>query len=108
LAQRIAAEDIIGRIDDAGAKLVITADGGYRKGKVSPLKPAVDMALADRNGSGPQESVEHVLVVKRGGNAIDWTEGRDIWWDKRPQDLLERRRMDEGRVTQPPYVYGLD
>ena len=35
-------------------------------------------------------------------------EGRDIWWDKRPQDLQDGRRMDEGRVTQPPYVYGLD
>ena len=35
-------------------------------------------------------------------------EGRDIWWDKTPQDLQDRRRMDEGRVTQPPYVYGLD
>jgi len=35
-------------------------------------------------------------------------EGRDIWWDKTPQDLQDRRRMDEGRITQPPYVYGLD
>jgi acetyl-CoA synthetase len=74
------ADSLRARIDDAGAKLVITADGGYRKGKVSPLKPAVDMALADRNGSGPQETVEHVLVVRRGGNDVDWVEGRDIWW----------------------------
>ncbi|MFT4305615.1 MAG: acetate--CoA ligase [Microbacterium sp.] len=74
------ADSLRARIDDAGAKLVITADGGYRKGKVSPLKPAVDLALADRGGSGVQESVEHVLVVRRGGNDVDWTEGRDIWW----------------------------
>jgi acetyl-CoA synthetase len=74
------ADSLRARIDDAGAKLVITADGGYRKGKVSPLKPAVDMALADRNGSGVQETVENVLVVRRGGNAVNWTEGRDIWW----------------------------
>lgn len=74
------ADSLRSRIDDAGAKLVITADGGYRKGKVSPLKPAVDLALADRNGSGLQETVEHVLVVKRGGNDVEWTEGRDIWW----------------------------
>lgn len=74
------ADSLRARIDDAGAKLVITADGGYRKGKVSPLKPAVDMALGDRNGSGVQETVEHVLVVKRGGNEVDWTDGRDIWW----------------------------
>ncbi|AZC15298.1 acetate--CoA ligase [Microbacterium sp. ABRD28] len=74
------ADSLRARIDDAGAKLVITADGGYRKGKVSPLKPAVDMALADRNGSGPQETVENVLVVRRGGNDVDWVEGRDLWW----------------------------
>ena len=74
------ADSLRSRIDDAGAKLVITADGGYRKGKVSPLKPAVDLALADRNGAGVQASVEHVLVVRRGENPVDWVEGRDIWW----------------------------
>jgi acetyl-CoA synthetase len=74
------ADSLRSRIDDAGAKLVITADGGYRKGKVSPLKPAVDMALADRGGQGPQASVEHVLVVRRGGNDVEWQEGRDLWW----------------------------
>ncbi|SIT69625.1 acetate--CoA ligase [Microbacterium sp. RU33B] len=74
------ADSLRTRIDDAGAKVVITADGGYRKGKVSPLKPAVDLALSDRNGSGAQETVEHVIVVKRGGNAIDWVDGRDLWW----------------------------
>ncbi len=74
------ADSLRSRIDDAGARLVITADGGYRKGKVSPLKSAVDMALGDRNGSGLQETVEHVLVVRRGENAVEWTEGRDIWW----------------------------
>jgi len=74
------ADSLRARIDDAGAKLVITADGGWRKGKVSPLKPAVDQALADRNGAGEQETVEHVLVVKRGGNEVDWSDGRDLWW----------------------------
>ncbi|MEX0150899.1 acetate--CoA ligase [Microbacterium sp. LMI1-1-1.1] len=74
------ADSLRARIDDAGAKLVITADGGWRKGKVSPLKPAVDQALADRNGSGVQETVEHVLVVRRGENEVEWNDGRDIWW----------------------------
>ena len=73
------ADSLRSRIDDAGAKLVITADGGYRKGRVSPLKPAVDQALGDR-GEGLQESVEHVLVVRRTDNEISWAEGRDIWW----------------------------
>ncbi|KAJ1680494.1 hypothetical protein LUZ63_024284 [Rhynchospora breviuscula] len=74
------ADSLRSRIDDAGARLVITADGGWRKGKVSPLKPAVDQALADRNGSGIQETVEHVLVVQRGENDVDWIDDRDIWW----------------------------
>lgn len=72
------AESLRARIDDAGARLVITADGGFRKGRVSPLKPTVDRALAlhpDR-----PSSVEHVLVVRRGRNEIDWVEGRDLWW----------------------------
>ena len=73
------ADSLRTRIDDAGAKLVITADGGYRKGKASPLKPAVDQALADR-GAGPQGTVEHVLVVRRTGNEVTWDAERDVWW----------------------------
>ncbi|MCM3614593.1 acetate--CoA ligase [Microbacterium enclense] len=74
------ADSLRARIDDAGAKVVITADGGWRKGKVSPLKPAVDQALADRDGSGIQETVEHVIVVQRGGNDVEWIDDRDLWW----------------------------
>ncbi len=69
------AEALHSRIEDAQAKLVITADGGYRKGAASALKPAVDDALA--KGSA---SVEHVLVVRRTGRDVAWTEGRDVWW----------------------------
>ncbi|HEU4947727.1 MAG TPA: AMP-binding protein, partial [Kribbella sp.] len=65
------------RIDDASAKLVITADGGYRRGAASALKPAVDEAL-EMSKSG---TVEHVLVVRRTGQDVAWTEGRDLWWD---------------------------
>ena len=70
------AESLRARIEDAEAKLVITADGGYRKGKVFPLKPTVDQALEG------ETSVEHVVVVKRGGNDVAWTDGRDLWWDE--------------------------
>ncbi|MFF1633448.1 acetate--CoA ligase [Leifsonia sp. NPDC058248] len=69
------AESLRSRIDDAEAKLVITADGGWRKGKVFPLKNAVDAAIASGDST-----VEHVLVVKRGENDVEWTEGRDLWW----------------------------
>ena len=69
------AEALRSRIEDAGAKLVITADGGYRRGAATALKPAVDEALA----KGPT-TIEHVLVVRRTGQDVAWTEGRDVWW----------------------------
>jgi acetyl-CoA synthetase len=67
------AQALIDRITDADAKVVITADGGYRRGSASALKPAVDEAVA----SCP--SVEHVLVVRRTGQEIAWG-ARDLWW----------------------------
>ncbi len=68
------ADALLSRIQDADAKLVITADGGFRKGAAFALKPAVDEAL---QGS---TNVKHVLVVKRTGQETAWVEGRDIWW----------------------------
>jgi len=62
------------RIKDCDAHVVITADGGYRRGNPSALKPAVDEALK----SCPD--VTKVLVVRRTGQDVDWTEGRDVWW----------------------------
>ncbi|WP_067977576.1 acetate--CoA ligase [Nocardia caishijiensis] len=66
------------RVDDAQARLVITTDGQWRRGKPAPLKEAVDEALA-ANGDVPS-SVEHVLVVRRVGTEVPWTDGRDLWW----------------------------
>jgi acetyl-CoA synthetase len=66
------------RIDDAQARLVITADGQWRRGTAAPLKEAVDQALAARDGV--LSSPEHVLVVRRTGTQVSWTEGRDLWW----------------------------
>jgi acetyl-CoA synthetase len=71
------AESLRSRINDAEAKLVVTADGGNRKGKVLPLKPAVDEAIAD----GTCPSVEHVIVLKRGGNEVAWNSKTDLWWE---------------------------
>lgn len=72
------AESLRARIDDAQAELVITADGGNRKGRVSALKPTVDDALALENGT--ELSVKRMLVVQRTGNDISMQEGRDLWW----------------------------
>jgi acetyl-CoA synthetase len=71
------ADSLRSRIDDASAKLVITADGGWRKGKVFPLKPTVDAAVEADGGAA---SVTNVLVVKRGNNEVEWNADRDIWW----------------------------
>ena len=68
------------RIADAEAKLLITADGQFRRGKPAPLKEAADQAVADAN------TIEHVLVVKRIGIDVPWTQGRDLWW----HDVVEQ------------------
>ncbi|WP_084038781.1 acetate--CoA ligase [Demequina sp. NBRC 110053] len=75
------AESLRQRIDDAEAKLVITADGGNRRGAHLALKPLVDEALApSESHPEPAASVEHVLTVRRTGQDTAWTEGRDLWW----------------------------
>ena len=70
------AEAIRDRVNDATCKGVITADGGWRRGRVIELKKAVDDAVAD----GACPTVENVVVYKRCENDIDWVEGRDVWW----------------------------
>jgi len=69
------ADALISRIQDADATLVITSDGGFRKGSAFPLKPVVDEALA-----AGKHNVKNVLVVKRTGQETQWSQGRDIWW----------------------------
>ncbi len=66
---------ITDRCDDASARMIITADAGYRRGAPSALKSNVDQALA--NGAA---TVEHVIVVDRCGTDVTMTEGRDLWW----------------------------
>ncbi len=66
------------RVEDCSAKVVITADGGYRRGAPSALKPAVDAALEKLGDASP---VEHVVVVRRTGQDTAIVEGRDRWWD---------------------------
>lgn len=75
------ADAIRSRVADAEARVVITADGQHRKGKVAPLKAAVDQAV-----SGEDSPVEHVLVVRRTGGDVDWSD-KDVWW----HDLVDRQ-----------------
>ncbi|MCW2622727.1 MAG: Acetyl-coenzyme synthetase, partial [Frankiales bacterium] len=92
------AQALVDRITDAAAKVVITADGGYRRGAVSALKPAVDEAAARCPG------VETVLVVRRTGQEVAWTDGRDRWWhevvDRQP-DTHEAQAFD---AEQPLFL----
>jgi acetyl-CoA synthetase len=75
------ADALLSRIQDADATLVITADGGFRKGAAFALKPLVDEALKG------ETNVANVLVVKRTGQETAWNKGRDIWW----HDLVDRQ-----------------
>src|SRR5262249_12248600 len=79
-----AAQALSDRILDCDARVVITADGGYRRGAPSALKPAVDEAVK----SCPD--VRSVLVVRRTGQDVEWNEGRDVWW----HDMVERQSTD--------------
>jgi acetyl-CoA synthetase len=78
------AQSLADRINDAEAKVLVTADGGYRRGEVFPLKPAADEAIAQTS------TIEHVVVVKRGGNEVEMVEGRDHWY----HDLIEHASAD--------------
>ena len=69
------AEALADRIRDSGARMVITADGGWRRGAIVPLKAQVDKALTHQD-----VDVDHVLVVRRTGGEFMWKPGRDHWW----------------------------
>jgi acetyl-CoA synthetase len=69
-----ATEALIDRLEDSGASLIITADGGWRRGKIVPLKPVVDEALTK------SPLVKTVIVLKRGGNDVTMQSSRDFWW----------------------------
>ena len=92
------AQALSDRILDCDARVVITADGGYRRGAPSALKPAVDEALQ----SCPD--VRSVLVVRRTGQDVDWTDGRDVWW----HDVVAAASADHEAVAfdaeHPLYV----
>ncbi len=93
------AESIRARVEDADAKLVITADGGWRKGKVFPLKHAVDTALA-----AAETSVEHVLVVRRGENDVEWDDARDLWWHEQMASASEEHEAQGFEAENPLFI----
>jgi acetyl-CoA synthetase len=94
------AESLRSRINDAEAKLVVTADGGHRKGKVLPLKPAVDEAISD----GACPSVEHVVVLKRGGNEVAWNSKTDVWWDDVVGSASDKHEAEGFESENPLFI----
>lgn len=95
------ADALATRINDADARVVITADGGYRRGKPSALKPAVDEALT-RPGT---ENVRSVLVVRRTGQEdVAWHEGRDVWWHEIVERQSDRHTPEAFEAEHPLFI----
>lgn len=76
---------ILDRIQDSKAKAIITADGGFRRGKIVPLKDNVDQALSSKEAS----SVKNVIVYQRTKEKVQWKEGRDVWWHEVIKDAKD-------------------
>jgi acetyl-CoA synthetase len=89
---------LITRIHDCDARVVITSDGGYRRGSPAALKPAVDEALEQC------PDVHHVLVVRRTGQEVDWTEGRDVWWHESVEKASGEHTPEAFDSEHPLYV----
>lgn len=90
------------RVVDCGVKVIITADGGYRRGSASALKPAVDEArakVADQGGS-----VEKVLVVKRTGQDVEWDDDVDVWWHDTVEQASTEHECEFFDSEHPLYV----
>jgi acetyl-CoA synthetase len=92
------ADALATRILDCDARVVITADGGWRKGAVTPLKPAVDEALERC------PDVRSVLVVRRTETEVGWTEGRDLWWHETVPEASATHEAEAFDAEQPLYV----
>ena len=86
------------RIQDAEVRVVITADGGYRRGAPSALKPAVDEAAAKTG------CIEHVVVVRRTGQEVDWTDGRDVWWHDVVDSASEQHAAQAHDSEHPLFI----
>ena len=92
------AQAIADRVNDIQAKVIVTADGGYRRGKIIALKEITDEALKRC------PSVEKVVVVKRTGEAIPWTEGRDVWLSSMLEDAESFVTPEPVESNHPLYI----
>lgn len=91
------------RVVDCGVKVIITADGGYRRGAASALKPAVDEARAKTKERDDHE-VEKVLVVRRTGQDVEWDEDVDVWWHDTVDQASTEHECEFFDSEHPLYV----
>jgi acetyl-CoA synthetase len=91
-------EALKGRILDCDCSLVITTDGQFRRGAPTPVKPAVDEAVKECAG------VEHVLVVRRTGEDVEWNPGRDVWWHDVVDQQADVHDAEAFDSEQPLYI----
>jgi acetyl-CoA synthetase len=91
-------DSIAGRINDCQSNYIITADEGVRGGKIIPLKKITDEALT----SCP--NVKKCIVVKRTGNKVDWTEGRDVSYDEIIRDASDKCEPEEMNAEDPLFI----
>ena len=93
------AESIKDRLADSGARFIVTADGGWRRGKIVPLKANVDAALKDGDGK-----VEGVIVLQRAKNAVDMKAGRDTWWHDETGKVSPEHTAEAFDSEQPLFI----
>ena len=89
---------LAGRIQDQDATLVITADGGFRRGAPNALKPTVDEAVSQC------PTVRNVLVVRRTGQEIPWTPGRDLWWHETVETASPEHTAEPFEAEHPLFI----
>ena len=92
------AESLRDRINDAKAKVLVTGDGGWRRGQIVPLKESADDAL------GGTPSIEHVIVVRRTEQDIPWSDGRDVWYNDLVPGQPDTADPEEMEAEDPLYI----
>ncbi len=92
------AESLRDRINDAKAKVLVTGDGGWRRGQIVPLKKNADDAVAET------PSIEHVIVVRRTEQEIGWEEGRDVWYHDLVPGQSDSADPEEMEAEDPLYI----
>jgi acetyl-CoA synthetase len=96
------ADALASRLVDCQAKVVITSDGGYRRGAPAALKPAVDEARA--KSADQAHTVDKVLVVRRTGQEVDWDDTVDVWWHELVDQASAEHTPEAFDAEHPLYV----